>query len=192
MKKRIFDILVCLLAIPVAMALCFIIGIPIALEAKASPFFFQWRIGVGEKKFRILKLRTMKYNTPSVASHDINPGYLLKTGRLARVTKIDELPQLWNVLLGEMSIVGPRPCLPEQIELVEARRKNGIFALRPGITGISQVQGLDMSTPNLLAEVDAIYLQPWSFRLDLRIILLTAIGKGRGDASQKAKDRNPN
>ncbi len=181
--KRIFDMTICLMALPFAILLCVLIAIPIVIEAQASPFFRQWRVGQFERPFKILKLRTMRPDAPSVASHTIGEGYMLTSGRLARAIKIDEIPQLWNVLRGEMSLVGPRPCLPSQLELIEARRAAGVFALLPGITGVSQVQGLDMSTPQLLARADADYLQSWSLLHDLKIGLLTVIGRGRGDAA---------
>jgi lipopolysaccharide/colanic/teichoic acid biosynthesis glycosyltransferase len=103
-------------------------------------------------------------------------------GRVLRRLKIDELPQLWNVARGEMSLVGPRPCLPMQTQLIEERRRRGVYEVRPGITGRGQTGGLDMSTPVELAAEDAI----WSARPNLRdyvwLILITIFGKGRGDA----------
>jgi O-antigen biosynthesis protein WbqP len=102
-------------------------------------------------------------------------------GRWLRRSKLDELPQLWNVLRGEMSFVGPRPCLPSQVELVAARRARGLYAIRPGITGVAQVAGLDMSDPQRLAAADAEYLETMSLRTDLRLMLMTAFGAGKGD-----------
>lgn len=163
--------------------MCIFFAIPIVFEAKASPLFWQWRVGQFERRFKILKLRTMRPEAPSVASHTIGEGYMLASGRLARAFKIDEVPQLWNVLKGEMSLVGPRPSLPSQVELINARRAAGVFALLPGITGVSQIQGLDMSHPQLLAQADADYLQTWKLMHDLKICFLTVIGRGRGDAA---------
>ena len=125
----------------------------------------------------------MSIGTAEGASHEIGTATVLRVGRLIRKLKIDELPQLWNVLIGDMSLVGPRPGLPVQLELTEARRALGVFALRPGITGVSQVAGLDMSTPWQLAESDARYLGSWRAGRDLQILWQTASGGGRGDAA---------
>jgi O-antigen biosynthesis protein WbqP len=184
--KRAFDLLVSLLAAPFALVLCGLMAIPIALESRASPFFLQWRLGQHEKQFRILKLRTMHIHAPTRASHMVGSEFVLKTGKIARLTKIDELPQLWNVLAGRMSLVGPRPGLPSQTELTNERRANGVFALKPGITGVSQIAGLDMSTPKALAIFDATYPKEWSAMRDLKILCLTALGNGQGDAANKS------
>lgn len=184
--KRAFDFLISLLAAPFALILCGLMAIPIAIECRANPFFLQWRLGQFEKPFRILKLRTMHVHTPTGASHVVGLDYVLKTGKIARLTKIDELPQLWNVLMGEMSLVGPRPGLPTQTELTDERRAHGVFALKPGITGISQIAGLDMSTPKALAISDANYAGTWSVLRDLKILSLTAFGNGQGDAASKS------
>lgn len=183
--KRSADVVLSLSLAPLAIIFCGFMALPIALEARANPFFLQWRLGQNERQFRMLKLRTMRICTPTAASHTVGSDFVLKTGRIARMTKIDELPQLWNVLVGEMSLVGPRPGLPSQIELASERRTRGVFKLRPGITGISQLKGLDMSTPAILAASDAAYLHTWSLFSDIKILMLTAIGKGRGDAAQK-------
>jgi len=102
-------------------------------------------------------------------------------GRWLRRLKLDELPQLWNVLRGDMSLVGPRPCLPSQTELIAERRARGVYALRPGITGVAQVAGVDMSDPPRLAALDATYLATVSAAADLRLLLATVRGAGRGD-----------
>lgn len=189
--KRIFDISICLVLLPLAILLCALVCLPIAVEARASPFFRQWRVGQHERPFRILKLRTMRPDAPSVASHVIGADSMLKSGKFVRATKIDELPQLWNVLRGEMSLVGPRPCLFSQSDLIEARRSEGVFALLPGISGVSQIRGLDMSTPELLACTDAAYMVPWRLTRDVKIVLLTAFGKGQGDAAIRIDSGKP-
>jgi O-antigen biosynthesis protein WbqP len=184
--KRAFDLLSCLLVAPFALVLCGVMAVPIAIESRANPFFLQWRLGQNEKPFRILKLRTMHLNAPTRASHMIGLEFVLKTGKIARITKIDELPQLWNVLTGQMSLVGPRPGLPSQTELTNERRTHNVFALTPGITGVSQIVGLDMSTPQALAVSDATYPKEWSITRDLKILCLTILGSGRGDAASKS------
>jgi len=99
-----------------------------------------------------------------------------------RRSKLDELPQLWNVLKGEMSLVGPRPCLPSQTELIAARERLGVYAVRPGITGLAQVNGIDMSTPELLAKTDAHMMRTLNLGHYLRYLVQTVVGKGGGDA----------
>ena len=181
--KRLFDVLLGLALSPIAIVVCLAVAIPIAIEAKAPPLFFQTRLGLRERPFRLLKLRTMHVATPSVASHQVDAGNILTTGRLLRRLKIDELPQIWNVLNGTMSLVGPRPGLPNQIELTEARRAHGVFDLVPGITGVAQICGVDMSTPEKVAQIDKSYDHPWSLAEDLRILWATATGAGSGDAA---------
>ena len=120
----------------------------------SSPLFVQSRVGKNKKVFSLIKFRTMPENTVSVASHLLSNPSVTKLGRFLRSTKIDELPQLWNVLKGDMSLVGPRPGLPSQVELTEQRDMYKVFSVKPGITGLSQLSKVDMSTPNLLAKTD--------------------------------------
>ena len=127
----------------------------------------------------------MAVDTVDAASHMIDQRQILRVGRMIRAFKIDELPQLWNVLAGDMSLVGPRPNLPVQKELTAARREHDVFTLLPGITGVSQIAGLDMSAPWKLARVDATYIGPWHPGRDLAILFQTILGKGRGDAAAK-------
>lgn len=181
--KRFFDFVLGLILAPIAITACLLVALPIAIEARASPLFLQTRLGLRERPFRLLKLRTMHVSTPSIASHEVGTNSILATGRLLRRLKIDELPQIWNVLNGTMSFVGPRPGLPNQHELIEARRVHGVFALVPGITGVAQIGGIDMSTPVKLAIADKTYDVPWSLLRDLRIIWATGTGAGSGDAA---------
>mgnify|MGYP000559955982 CR=1 FL=1 len=113
-----------------------------------SPIFRQVRVGRDKKPFVLIKFRTMKTDTASVASHLASASSITPFGGFLRKTKLDELPQLWNVLKGEMSLVGPRPGLFNQQELTDARDKYRVFDARPGVTGLAQVNEIDMSTPN--------------------------------------------
>ena len=146
-----------------------------------SPLFRQVRVGRHQKPFVLVKFRTMRPDTASVASHLADASAITPLGSFLRRTKLDELPQLWNVLKGEMSLVGPRPCLFNQQELVDEREKRGVYQVRLGITGLAQVQGIDMSTPQKLAETDAGMLALLNIRSYFRYILQTVIGKGSGD-----------
>ena len=114
------------------------------------PLYSQTRIGKREKKFRIFKFRTMRPEASTLPTHLIDETLITPLGMVLRRLKIDELPQLWNVLIGDMSLVGPRPCLPIQEELIENRRRFGIFDHKPGITGKPQILGVDMSDPERL------------------------------------------
>ena len=153
----------------------------IGLFDTGSPLFFQERVGRNKKPFTLVKFRTMKVDTASVASHLASSSSITKFGAFLRRTKLDELPQLWNVLKGEMSLVGPRPGLFNQAELTAAREKQGVFAVRPGITGLAQVNEIDMSTPALLAETDAKMIASLSVKDYFKYIFMTVLGKGSGD-----------
>ncbi|WP_419807675.1 sugar transferase [Sphingomonas sp.] len=183
-KKRAFDLaLALLLAVPAAVA-CAVAAILIWRDDRASPLFVQTRLGRDGRPFRLVKLRTMRVGTGDLPSHEAARSNITSSGAMMRRTKLDELPQLWNVIRGEMSFVGPRPGLPSQRELAESRRRHGVDRLLPGITGVSQVAGLDMSTPERLAEMDATYAGSWSLIRDMRLLVRTALGGGRGDAAK--------
>jgi len=124
----------------------------------------------------------MEINTESRASHEVSASKITNVGKFLRRTKLDELPQILNVLSGDMSFVGPRPCLPSQADLIAEREVRDVFSLRPGITGPAQIAGIDMSTPQILARADAAYLAERTFWGDLRLIMQTAKGGGQGDA----------
>ena len=146
-----------------------------------SPLFLQERVGRHQKLFVLVKFRTMRPDTASVATHLADASAVTPFGRFLRRTKLDELPQLWNVLRGEMSLVGPRPCLLNQEELIAERAALGVFSVRPGITGLAQVKGIDMSTPALLAHTDAEMLSSLGLWDYFRFIVMTVLGKGAGD-----------
>lgn len=146
-----------------------------------SPLFIQERVGKGKKPFKLVKFRTMNVAAKSVATHLADANEITRFGHFLRRTKLDELPQLWNVLKGEMSLVGPRPCLFSQEELIDEREARGVLNSRPGITGLAQVKGIDMSTPRLLAETDEQMLKSLDLASYFRLIVLTVLGKGAGD-----------
>jgi O-antigen biosynthesis protein WbqP len=153
----------------------------VMLESRGNPLFAQRRVGRQQRIFTCYKLRTMRSGTRQAATHEVAHAAVTRVGGFLRRTKLDELPQLWNVMRGEMSLVGPRPCLPTQHELIARREELGVYALRPGITGPAQVQGIDMSNPARLALVDQQYLAQCSLRGDLALILRTVFGGGHGD-----------
>jgi len=178
---RCFDIILSGMGLIVMSPLLIIVFLFSSLFQQGSPLFRQERVGREEKLFTLVKFRTMRPETRSVGTHEVNPGQVTVWGRLLRKTKIDELPQLWNVLMGEMSLVGPRPCLPNQTELIQERQRLGVFNVRPGITGLAQIQGIDMSKPQVLAQTDAEMIRTMSIFNYFRYVLLTACGWGRGD-----------
>jgi O-antigen biosynthesis protein WbqP len=146
-----------------------------------SPLFLQERVGRDQRPFTLVKFRTMRPDAAHVASHLADASAITRFGAFLRRTKLDELPQLWNVLKGEMSLVGPRPCLFNQAELIAERHSRDIFKVRPGITGLAQVNNIDMSTPKLLAETDMHMLQDLTLALYFKYIIMTVVGKGAGD-----------
>jgi len=159
----------------------FILLYLIGLFDTGSPLFFQTRVGRQQKPFTLVKFRTMRKDTASVASHLANANAITPYGAFLRKTKLDELPQLWNVLLGDMSLVGPRPGLFNQPELLQWREKMGVFEVRPGITGLSQISEIDMSTPELLAKTDRQMIDSMTVARYFSYILQTVTGKGQGD-----------
>lgn len=179
--KRSLDVIVSLcLLVPAMIGILIFAALVRAVDGSA-PLFVQCRVGQNGRPFNLYKLRTMKAASPEVPTHEAPGSAVTALGRLMRRTKIDELPQLLNVLRGDMSLVGPRPCLPSQVELIALRKQHGVLALRPGITGLSQLAGLDMSRPLELAQTDALYLGKWSLKRDLAIIARTFLGGGSGD-----------
>lgn len=146
-----------------------------------SPIFRQERVGRNKRPFNLVKFRTMKLNTAHVASHLASRSSITALGHFLRRTKLDELPQLWNVLKGEMSLVGPRPCMISQVELINEREQRGVFIVRPGITGLAQINEIDMSTPVLLAETDAKMINSLTIGAYWNCIWKTVTGSGKGD-----------
>ena len=181
MAIRSFDILLSICGLIVLFPLLLIVFLFSNIFQPGSALFFQQRSGRDQRLFTLLKFRTMRPETGSVGTHEVYPDHVTVWGGLLRKTKIDELPQLWNVLRGDMSLVGPRPCLPNQTELIKKRQSLGVFSIRPGITGLAQIQGIDMSTPDLLAKTDAEMIRMMSIVLYFNYIFRTICGSGFGD-----------
>lgn len=173
--KRLFDLALALPGLVVAAPIVLVAMAVIRATSEGPAIFAQERIGRHELHFRCYKLRTMYVNTPHVATHEVAASAITPVGRFLRRFKIDELPQLWNVVTGQMSMVGPRPCLPAQDDLIRHRRALGVFSLRPGITGLAQVRGIDMSDPLRCAQTDAEYMRSISSPEDLRLIVRTIL-----------------
>jgi lipopolysaccharide/colanic/teichoic acid biosynthesis glycosyltransferase len=154
-----------------------------------SPVIFaQERLGINKNRFRIYKIRTMYKTAPNLGTHEVGTMHYLIVGSFLRKIKVDELPQLLNYLKGEIVLVGPRPGLPTQEKLKKYREKYNIFDIKPGITGLSQILGYDMSNPEVLAKVDKLYINNKSIKLDLYIFLATFIKSLRSKIFLKFKD----
>jgi len=177
---RILDILFSFLGL-VLLSPILIVLMVIGYFDTGSPIFKQERVGKGLKPFSLMKFRSMHVNTPSVATHLANASSITPFGSFLRKSKLDELPQLWNVFVGDMSLVGPRPNLFNQEELINERDSRGVYSVRPGITGLAQINKIDMSTPQLLAETDAKMFQELNTLGYFKYIFLTVFGKGFGD-----------
>lgn len=177
---RVFDFVFSLLGLVIGLPVLLLLTV-IGLFDTGSPIFRQVRVGRHQKPFTLVKFRTMKVDTASVATHLASSASITRFGHFLRKTKLDELPQLWNVLKGEMSLVGPRPGLFNQEELTAERARRGVYAVRPGITGLAQVSEIDMSTPALLAETDQKMIQSLTVADYFKYIFMTVAGKGAGD-----------
>lgn len=182
---RAFDILLSLIGIIIGIPI-FLVVIVLSLLDHGSPFYKQSRVGKNQKLFTLVKFRTMAIGTLPVGTHLVDPSSITRLGRFLRKTKLDELPQLFNVLAGQMSLVGPRPCLPNQTELISERANRGVFDVLPGITGLAQINDIDMSTPRKLARYDQVMVARMNLNLYLKMVIATALGKGRGDRIRTA------
>lgn len=178
---RIIDILAAFFGLLFLWPILLIVVI-VGLLDTGSPVFIQTRVGKNKKPFKLIKFRTMSVDTKSVASHLANNASITKMGSFLRKTKIDELPQLINVLKGEMSLVGPRPNLFNQEELIKERDALGVYDVLPGVTGLAQVQNIDMSTPVLLAKIDKKMIDTLNVKDYFKYIVMTVTGSGSGDA----------
>ena len=176
--KRLLDVILSLVMIVTLFPLMLVIAFAIKLDSKGPVLFTQTRLGKDEKPFRILKFRTMRVDAPGEVATSLMPksgAYITRAGRFLRMTSLDELPQLFNILIGDMSFVGFRPCLWNEYELDNERRKTGAYRVRPGITGIAQIRGRDELRPAEKARLDGVYARHVGFDYDLRIVTKTIL-----------------
>ena len=193
--KRFFDIVLSLVAIIVFSWLLIIIAVAIVVEDKGNILFKQKRIGKNKKEFYIYKFRTMKVSTPKdVPTHLLdNPeSYITKIGGFLRKTSLDELPQLFNILKGDMSIVGPRPALWNQFDLIALRDENGSNSVRPGLTGWAQVNGRDELPIDVKAGFDGEYIKKMSIIFDIKIILMTVVSVFTSKGVREGRNESSN
>ncbi len=177
---RVFDVLFAATGLMLGAPLFMLLVIVVWWDTR-SPLFRQVRLGRGRREFTLVKFRTMRLDTADVPTHMVSSTAVTPIGAFLRRSKLDELPQLWNVLRGDMSLVGPRPGLPSQRDLLQAREAEGVFAARPGITGLAQLRGIDMSMPDLLALTDAEMLRKLDLQSYFAYIFRTVLGDGSGD-----------
>jgi O-antigen biosynthesis protein WbqP len=178
--KRMLDVAAGALLLLMLWPILLLVALAIRLESRGPAIYRQIRVGKDGREFTCYKFRTMFTGTADLPTHQVAASAVTPLGDYLRRFKIDELPQLFNVISGSMSLVGPRPSLPSQFELVEARRRLGVLDVRPGITGLAQVRGVDMSDAERLAELDARYVHDQSFAGDLKLIWATLRGQGVG------------
>ena len=174
--KRVLDLLISILFIVLFFWLYIIIAICIKIDSKGSILFIQDRVGINNKIFKIYKFRTMKTTAPKNSPTHLlknSDNYITKVGAILRKTSLDELPQFINVIKADMSIIGPRPALFNQYDLIEGRKKLGVDTVRPGITGLSQISGRDELSIDKKIEYDYLYLKNLSFKNDLKILIKT-------------------
>lgn len=174
--KRALDIILSLLAIVILFLPLAGVALAIVIDDPGSVFFRQYRVGRNGKRFKIYKFRSMKKETPkylSTAEVDDPDKYITRLGRFLRKSSIDELPQLINVLKGDMSLVGPRPLIADEFEIHAMRLKYGVYTVRPGVTGLAQINGRDTVSPAEKVKWDVRYLEHFGFAMDAKILIFT-------------------
>lgn len=173
--KRVFDFLISLFALIILSPLFLIVSVGVLISDGSPVFFHQKRVGKNNELFEIYKFRTMKRGTENVASNDLSDAdvKITRFGKILRATSIDELPQLLNILNGSMSLIGPRPLIPEETRIRELREKYNVYSVRPGITGWAQVNGRDNVSAEKKALLDKEYVEKQSLMLDIKIFFMT-------------------
>jgi lipopolysaccharide/colanic/teichoic acid biosynthesis glycosyltransferase len=184
---RYFDIIFSVIGLLIGWPILLVILIMGFFDSR-KPIFLQKRVGLYGREFTLIKFRTMPIGTKSIATHMVDASSVTNFGAILRKTKLDELPQLINVLCGDMSFVGPRPCLFNQLELINERRKRGVLNVLPGITGLAQVSNIDMSDPILLAKIDQEMINNLSVYQYFKYIFKTVSGSGAGDKVKNKED----
>lgn len=192
--KRLFDFVMSLIGIVVLSPIILIVSLAVKFTSPGPMLFKQRRIGKNNVEFEIYKFRTMRIDTPNVPTHLLeNPEqWITPVGKFLRKTSLDELPQLFNILKGEMSIVGPRPALYNQIDLKEMRTEAGVHKLVPGLTGWAQINGRDEIPLSLKVKLDKEYLMKKSLFFDIKIIFMTALSVIKSEGVQEGKADNNN
>ena len=192
--KRVFDFLMSLIAIIILSPVILIVALAVKFTSPGPMLFKQRRIGKDNIEFEIYKFRTMRIDTPNVPTHLLeNPEqWITPIGKFLRKTSLDELPQLFNILKGEMSIVGPRPALYNQIDLRDMRTEVNVHKLVPGLTGWAQINGRDEIPLSLKVNLDKEYLDRKGFFFDIKIIFMTVLSVLKSDGVQEGKADNNN
>ena len=192
--KRLFDFVMSLIGIVLLSPIILIVSLAVKFTSPGPMLFKQRRIGKNNVEFEIYKFRTMRIDTPNVPTHLLeNPEqWITPVGKFLRKTSLDELPQLFNILKGEMSIVGPRPALYNQIDLKEMRTEAGVHKLVPGLTGWAQINGRDEIPLSLKVKLDKEYLMKKSLFFDIKIIFMTVLSVIKSEGVQEGKAKNNN
>jgi Sugar transferases involved in lipopolysaccharide synthesis len=183
-NKRLFDIILSLIGLIVLSPIYLILIIAIKIDSRGPVFFKQKRVGINKTYFNILKFRTMRIDTPKdTPTHLLeNPEqFITKIGKFLRKTSLDELPQIWNILIGQMSIIGPRPALWNQYDLITERDKYGANDVPPGLTGWAQINGRDELPIEVKAKLDGEYVQKIGFWMDVKCFYRTIISVVKSD-----------
>lgn len=173
--KRLFDVVSATCGLVMLSPVMAIVALLIALESRGPVLFRQTRVGRDNRPFTIYKFRSMRVGTPNLATDQLTDPYryITRVGRVLRKTSLDELPQLWNIFIGDMSVVGPRPAIFAQERLVQMRTARGVHRFRPGLTGWAQVNGRDDISDDDKVELDAYYCDNWTLSLDVHVLLRT-------------------
>lgn len=189
--KRVLDFLISFFAVIILSPLLLAVSVGILISDGSPVLFRQERVGRNNKLFKIYKFRTMKRGTENVASNDLKnaESKITKFGKILRATSIDELPQLFNILNGSMSLIGPRPLIPEETEIRELRKKYNVYSVRPGITGWAQVNGRDNISIENKALLDKEYVEKQSLAFDIKIFFITIHKVLRRDGVNEGNNR---